>query len=188
MGKMAGVKRLAPAVLAALAMALPAASATAATGGRSHSTIACRNKIVNEWVGTGKIATTFAPACYQAALKYVNGRPDLQEYSSMADDIRQALQASKERKLGKSVPSFVVNKKFEKGSTKVAFTTTDEGGTKVRIPTPPGDRGPQGPSAAPSTAASSSSGLPTPVIVLGAIAIALIAAGAIGAGLRARRR
>lgn len=187
---MARVKRLAPAVIAALALALPAAS-VAATGGRSHSTTACRNRIVNEWVGTGKIATTFAPRCYQAALKYVAGRPDLQEYSNFSDDIRQALQAAKERKLGKSVPSFVVNKKFEKTSTKVRFTTTEEDGTQVRIPVPkdPGGGGPQGPSAVQATpTSSSSSGLPTPVIVLGAIAIALIAAGAIGAGLRARRR
>jgi hypothetical protein len=183
---MGGVKRYASLVLAALVLAAPAAAAkkpttTTAKKAGGKGSVACRNRIINQWEGTGKISTNFAPACYKLALNYVKGHSDVQEYSSLGDDIRLALQAALERQRGEKVPARV-GKHYGKPAN-VGFTTSTEAGPTKKPP-----KGPGGGSPSAATDTSSSSGLPLPVIILGALAIALVAAGAIGAGLRARRR
>jgi hypothetical protein len=79
---MARVRRSLLFCLAVLALAVPAGADAA----KKPSTTACRNKIINQWEGTGKIKTTYPIACYKAALKYVHGKADISTYSSLRRD------------------------------------------------------------------------------------------------------
>lgn len=187
------MKLLASAVVAALALAGSALAAsppkahpttqttehsTTTRSTTTHSTVACRNRIINQWEGTGKIATTFAPDCYRSALKYLEGRTDLKTYSSLGDDIRLALQASQQRAEGKKVP-LSVGKHYGKTpqSQQVGFTTST-----IAVPTKSPPKG------AAREVADAASGTPLPILILGGVALALIAAGAIGTGVRYTRR
>lgn len=178
------MKRLVVLCLAALVLAGPvSAGAHAAT----PSTTACRNKIINEWEGTGRIRTTYPLACYTAALAYVKKQADLSTYSSIAADIRAALLARKARAEGKTAPTFVG--KPVKHSTTTTGTTTGPGSGG----TGSGGSGTGGPATGGTTLSSEtstggSSGTPLPVLILGGVAIVLVAAGAIGTAVRHRRR
>lgn len=144
--------------------------------------VACRNKIINEWEGTGKIETTHPVECYRAALTFVSGHADLTEYSSLSDDVRLALQAALSRSHGHKVP-LLVGKHYGKGGSihPVGLTTTAN-----HKPPPNGKDSTLPTSAAADTG--SGSGTPLPVLILGGLALALIAAGAIGTGVRYKRR
>lgn len=188
--------------LTVLALAIPAAAVAKAP----PSTTVCRNRIINEWEGTGKIATTFPVACYKAALSFVNGQQDLKTYSSLADDIRLALAARLQRAKGQSVPSFVGKHGKTSSSTTTSTTPVSGGSTGGGTTVGTGSKGESGVKggngkgpriqrgggdittvAAPGTT-STSSGTPLPIIILGAVAVALVAAGAIGTGIRHQRR
>jgi len=193
------VKRLLLAATAALVLAAPAtatprhandSTTTAATTTESATTklspaalVVCRNKIINEWEGTGKIETTHPVECYRAALAFVSGHADLTEYSSLSDDVRLALQAALSRSHGHKVP-LLVGKHYGKGGNihPVGLTTTG----KNHKPPPKGKDSTLPTSAATDTG--SGSGTPLPVLILGGLALALIAAGAIGTGVRYKRR
>lgn len=185
---MARVRRYLLSGLAVLALVVPAG----ATAAKKPSTTVCRNKIINQWEGTGKIKTTYPIACYKAALKYVHGKADISTYSSLSDDIKLALQAALERKKGdKQVPLDVgkhyngKNTTGSKGGGTTTKTTTTTGGVTISKP-PRGGAGGTPQSASPTS--DSGSGTPLPILVLGGVAIALIAAGAIGTGVRYQRR
>jgi hypothetical protein len=174
--------------LAALALVVPAGAAAA----KKPSTTACRNKIINQWEGTGKIKTTYPVACYKAALKYVDSKADISTYSSLGDDIRLAMQAALERKKGEKNVPLDVGKHYNTSNTggaakggKGSNSTTT---SPVTISKPPrGGAGGGTPSSA-SPTSDSGGGTPLPILVLGGVAIALIAAGAIGTGVRYQRR
>ncbi|MBA3841776.1 MAG: hypothetical protein H0X39_04010 [Actinobacteria bacterium] len=150
--------------------------------------VPCRNKIYNDWYHDGKIASTYPLACYRDALTHVRG--DLKVYSSLTDDIRSALQAAIARKNGKqnvpdqvgkgttptrTIPVLVDtnNQTTKTKTTSVATTTTSSNDTVSQGPTvPPADSG---------------GGIPLPLIVLGALAILLAGAGAVGMIVKRRR-
>src|SRR4029077_3228772 len=127
----------------------------------------------------GKIASTYPLACYRDALKHIP--PDAQVYSSLNDDIQAALRAAIRRSHGLVAPRVVGH-----GLTAV------DGGTVSGQPVPvsntdPHDPVPGGTTVAAAVAApvtDSSSSVPIPLLVLGGLAIALAAAGAIGLGVR----
>ena len=175
------MKRLALLVLALAAFAPATANAA----------VPCRDKIYNDWYGDGKIATTYAPSCYRAALKHIPA--DARTYSSLADDIRSALQGALRREHGSTnVPAQVgkggnggvegVTKTLKPSKQRVSRTTSTP-----RVQTTPSDQQ-QTTIAAPSSSTDGSSGIPTPILILGALALLLAAAGAVGAGLKHRRR
>lgn len=153
----------------------------------------CRDKIFNDWYKDGKVASTYPLSCYRDALKHIP--PDVGVYSSLGDDIRLALQAAVNRGHGQKVPDQVGGTQLA-SSTNPTTTTTSTPTTKRR----PTDTAPTSPdpgnvphtsqtrttSIAP--ASSSSSGPPLPVLVLGGVAVALVAAGGIGLGVRRFRR
>jgi hypothetical protein len=181
------VKRLAVLCLAALALAGPVGAAAHAA---TPSTTACRNKIINEWEGTGRIKTTYPVACYTAALAYVKKQADLSTYSSIAQDIRAALLARKARAAGKTAPTFV-GKPVKHTTTTTSGTGTDTGpGGPGSSGGGPGSGGPggSGTTLSGTNDTGGSSGTPLPVIILGGVAIVLVAAGAIGTGVRHARR
>jgi hypothetical protein len=170
---MAPMKRLLLfAVLAAIVVAIPA---------RAHAAQPCRNKVFNDWYADGKIASTYPHACYVDALRHIPA--DASVYSSLGDDIRTAMRAALSRSEGKSVPAQVGHGFAALTSGGVKGTETTQ--SKEPHDPAPGSGGPASTVAAGDT--SSSSGLPLPIIILGALALVLAAAGAIGSGLKYAR-
>jgi hypothetical protein len=155
------------ALVAAFAHPAPAAAATP-----------CWKALLNDWYD-GRIDQTYAVHCYNDALKHLPA--DVQTYSSAHDDIQRALQSAiaKERKAGHKV-------------TRNSIVPPSSGPTSGGTGTTPGPTGPS-----PTTGGgrrsgkglshlanklnpASASSLPIPLLVLGALAILLVAAGAAG--------
>ena len=172
-----GVGIAALSIVAAVARPVPAAAATP-----------CWKALLNDWYD-GRIDNTYPLHCYSDALKHLPA--DVQTYSSAHDDILRALQNAKAelRKNGTKItpntpvppagkPPTKTTGNGKNGSTTSSTTTTQ----------PPGRKPPGGglPSAVDKVNHSSPSSVPLPLIVLGALALLLIAAG--GVGLIAKRR
>ena len=152
------------------AVAQPARAASAGTP--------CWKVLLNDWYD-GRIDGTYQRHCYSDALKHLPA--DVSTYSSAHDDILRALQSAiaKQRKAGHAVgantpivPSTGPKKGGGgKGGTTTTTTTTTgpDKGTGLAGKLNPG----------------SPSSLPVPLLVLGGLALLLVAAG--GAGLAVKR-
>jgi hypothetical protein len=164
---------VAVALVAAFAHPVPAAAATP-----------CWKALLNDWYD-GRIDKTYAVHCYNDALKHLPA--DVQTYSSAHDDIQRALQSAiaKQKKSGHKVSQNSLVPPSSGGPT--------SGGTGTG--TTPGPAGPTGPTPtvgggrnsgkglghlANKLNPASASSLPIPLLVLGALAILLVAAGAAG--------
>jgi hypothetical protein len=170
-------------------LALLAFAAALFAPATSNAAVPCRDRIYNDWYKDGKIASTYPIGCYRDALKHVPA--DARTYSSLADDIRAAEQGALERLHGKkNVPA-----QIGKGGTGAVSPATatlprngngsgnvGKGGTGQVT-----DTTQTGAVAAPASS-SSGGGIPLPILILGGIALALVAIGAIGAGARRFRR
>jgi hypothetical protein len=164
----------------------------------------CRNKIFNDWYADGRIASTYPHACYVDALHHIP--PDADEYSSLRADITDAMHAGVRHAQGKAVPK-QVGAGFAPNTVLVTSRTKPSTRSAPHDPAP--SSVPQGPKSstqsanaepngvagtngsATAAAGTGSAGPPLPVLALGGLALALVAAGAIGAGLkrsRSRRR
>lgn len=172
-------KALTTAAVAAAVLVTHASPAAAATP--------CWKKLLNDWYD-GRIDNTYPLHCYSDALKHLPA--DVQTYSSAHDDILRALQNAKAelRKNGtKITPNTPVPPAGKppktKGNGKNGTTTSSTTTTQ-----PPGRKPPGGglPSAVDAVNHSGPSSIPLPLIVLGGLALLLIAAG--GVGLIAKRR
>jgi Alphavirus glycoprotein J len=154
----------------------------------------CWKTLLNDWYD-GRIDNTYPIHCYRDALHHLP--KDVDEYSSAREDITRALQNAKVtlRHEGKSVtPTTPVPPQTggPKGSggpntTKTSTTTPTTTTTSVPTPTPsPGKHSGKGLTRlADKLNPSNPDSLPLPLIVLGGLAILLVAAG--GAGLLAKR-
>jgi hypothetical protein len=146
------------------AVAQPARAASAGTP--------CWKVLLNDWYD-GRIDGTYPRHCYSDALKHLPA--DVSTYSSAHDDILRALQSAiaKQKKAGHSVGAntpIVPPAAPTKGhGSSTTTTTADQGGGGLADKLDPG----------------SPSSLPVPLLVLGALALLLVAAG--GAGLIAKR-
>src|SRR3954447_18914781 len=175
------MKRLLVLSVLALGVALPAQAQAAAP---------CRDKIFNDWNTDGKIASTYPHACYVDALHHVP--PDANVYSSLRDDITAAMRAAVRQLQGEAVP-----KQVGHGFAPHNVLANAKPSSSTPSTTSPHDPAPASvsPAKVPTSvqsssapvAASSSSGTPLPVLLLGGIALALVAAGAVGAGVRQSR-
>ena len=158
----------------------------------AHAATPCRDRIYNDWYPDGKIKTTYPIACYRDALKHIHS--DALTYSSLADDIRSAMQAALAREHGhKRVPAEV-----GKGGSPTRSSTSvhprRRGHSAPPASTDTGSSGPQPVSetlpastvaAGPTSGAGGGGGVPVPLIVLGGFALLLAAAGV--AGVLAKR-
>jgi hypothetical protein len=163
-------------ILVALLAGL-AALAGSALSGTAAAAAPCRDRVFNDWYHDGKIASSYPIGCYRDALKHIPA--DARIYSSLATDINAAMRAALGRQHGKVVPKQVGH------GFKPTKTATDKGaGALIAIgnTSPPHDPSPVG------NIADTTSKAPLPILVLGGIAIALAAAGAIGTGVRYARR
>jgi hypothetical protein len=174
MGNMGTMKwpLLAVVALAIVCVSLPATA---------DAKVPCRNQVFNDWEHDGQIASTYPLACYRDALRHVPTTEQI--YTSLEDDIRAAMQAAIARLQGKKVPSQIGHR----------FTTTNDSSSLVdRRPSrdeqiDPTSTDPTKVSSQLNTAGSSGGGVPVPLIVLGGVALALVASGAVGMLVRRRR-
>jgi hypothetical protein len=151
--------------------------------GTAHAATPCRDRIYNDWYPDGKIGTKYPISCYRDALRHI--RSDALIYSSLSDDIRSAMQAAIARlhhqahvpaQVGKGVP---VSQQSNRPN-EVSLRSTKRppaGPEQTSLPTS---------TLASAPASGSGNGVPVPLLVLGALALLLVAGGA--AGLVARRR
>jgi hypothetical protein len=161
------------ALVAAFAHPAPAAAATP-----------CWKALLNDWYD-GRIDQTYAVHCYNDALKHLPA--DVQTYSSAHDDIQRALQSAlaKQRKAGHKVTqNSIVPPASGRGGGSGGGGTgsgTTPGGTGTTATTGSGRNSGKGLShLANKLNPASASSLPIPLLVLGALAILLVAAGAAG--------
>jgi hypothetical protein len=151
----------------------------------ASAAVPCRNQVFNDWEHDGQIASTYPLSCYRDALRHVPTTDKI--YTSLEDDIRAALQAATARQRGEKVAPEIGHK----------FTTTLTATGPVSVdqrpmhdeqvdPSTPGGGGPKasGPLAATS---SSGGGVPVPLLVLGGVALVLVASGGVGMAVRRRR-
>ena len=172
---------------------------------RAGAATPCRDKIFNEWYHDGKVASTYPLSCYRDALKHVPVQDAV--YTSLSDDIRLALQAAIDRSHGKQVPKEIGNSSTrltssgkQSSTSNTSSPPTSASGKHSKEPT---DTAPNSPdpgemttTTAPTSttpvvaaaATSSSGGVPLPVLVLGGVALVLVASGAVGLGVRRYRR
>jgi hypothetical protein len=158
------MKRLALLVLVLAAVGVPSTA---------HAAVPCRDKIYNDWYADGKIDTNYPIACYKDALAHVP--VDAQIYSNLTADIHAAMQGAISRGHGKTVPAQIGKGNPADKTVKLSSTTPATPATPASSTTT---------LASGATSSGGGSGLPVPIIVLGALAILLAAAGAAGAGIR----
>jgi hypothetical protein len=161
-------------VLAQSALAAPPTT-TAPVGATGKK---CWSTLIKDWYD-GRIDDTYPVHCYKDALK--NLPPDVRTYSDAYDVISRALAAATRGKTSVDPDSLIPPPaQASGGKTDTNSTTTTTGGGfgndgGSAAPPPlgqlPGDRG--------------ADGVPVPLLILGGLALLLVAAGA--AGLVARR-
>jgi hypothetical protein len=173
------MKRILIPVLALAAVLLVGLAAPATSG----AAVPCRDRIFNDWYHDGKVASSYPTSCYRDALKHIPA--DARTYSSLATDIRSAMLASVRRQHGKPAP-----KEVGHGMTPAGQLVSGPGTGKDPAPGHVPDVAPPGATGSAPVADSSSGGssTPLPILVLGGLALALAAAGAIGTGVRYARR
>jgi hypothetical protein len=173
-----------------------AVAAVALVGGLARPVTAsaatpCWKTLLTDWYD-GRIDSVYPLHCYTDALKHLP--PDVQTYSSAHDDIERALQSAK-AKLKKrglaigpntKIPPSGGGKSHRHKGGKSSPTSTLSTGKLTDTTSLPGRKSKGGLSKlADELNPSSPSSLPLPLLVLGALAILLVAAG--GAGLLMKR-
>jgi len=132
----------------------------------------CGDKILADWFDNGRIDRLYPAHCYEEAIDAIPA--DLRDYANAEEIISRALQASLRNELDEGGPD----------------PTPGDGPTGT--PGSPGDPGdptdPAGPGgeATPDVDTTGISSVPIPLLVLGGMSIALLAAG--GLGYLSRRR
>jgi hypothetical protein len=74
-------------------LAFGVGGASAAPAATSVSSATCWLAVVNDWLDNNRVDRTYAIPCYTQAIQQLNKYPDVQNYSSAADDIHRALLA-----------------------------------------------------------------------------------------------
>jgi hypothetical protein len=80
--------------VAALALLVAVPAAGAAPAATSKATNTCWLDVINDWLDNNRVDKTYPTACYTHAIQTLNKYPDVQNYSSAADDIHRALLAA----------------------------------------------------------------------------------------------
>jgi hypothetical protein len=149
--------------------------------------VPCRDRIFNDWYHDGRVASSYPTSCYRDALKHIPA--DAKIYSSLASDIKSAMLASLRRQHGKAAPKEVghglkaVSQVVVDGQLVSAADARQRPSSAQSLGDPPANATSSGP-----VADTADSGTPLPILVLGGLALALAAAGAVGTAARYVRR
>lgn len=148
---------------------------------RAAAATPCWKVLLTDWYD-GRIDHVYPIHCYTDALKHLP--PDVQTYSSAHDDIERALQSAKAklREEGKAItpntPVPANNGGNPKPPKTSSTSTTETTGTDETTTT--GEPGNQATGPVQDLNNSGPFSLPLPLLILGALAILLVAAGAAG--------
>jgi len=170
-----------------------------AQAGPAAAATPCWKKLLNDWYD-GRIDNVYPIHCYQDTLKHLP--EDISVYSSAREDIQRALQSARAQLLKSkkpagpnalvpaqtattpattAAPPTTTTSKTTSTPTSTAPGGTDAGGGTSS----PGRKPPAGlPGVAQQLNTSSPSSVPVPLLVLGGLALLLVAAGAVGLVLR----
>ena len=159
-----GILRALPALIAVLASALVALSVT----GTAAAATPCGQKVLADWFDNGRVDRLYPPHCYEDAIDAIPR--DIGPYSDAEEVITRALQSSLLGKLAAGGRD----------------PTPGDDDPKAPGPKPNDPTDPTDPRAAPDVNTSGPSSVPIPLIVLGGMSLALLAAG--GLGYLSRRR
>ena len=155
-------------VAAALLATAPAASAKAKT---------CGEKVVDDWYGDGRVDEVFPTHCYLDAIRSLP--VDVKDYSNAEEDIRRALAYAQQHKADpgpRGGPAPTDTDSGPSSSRRRPRWTTREDPT---VPTDTTD--PESDTlATPGVDTSGPSSVPIPLLILGGLALLLLAAGAAG--------
>lgn len=168
-----------------LVVAFAAAGLLAASAGPAAAATPCWKTLLNDWYD-GRIDHVYPVHCYEDALHHLP--TDVQEYSSAHDDIERALLDARlrDRRAGRTeTPGTLVP-----ASTTPRTTTSQPRSTaESQPPLPlPGNHPRAGiERVADELNPASPDALPIPLLVLGGLAILLVAAGGLGALIRRRQ-
>jgi hypothetical protein len=149
-------------VLAALVVSCPAPA------GKSKG---CAKAVVADWYGDGRVDKAFPLRCYREAIRSLP--IDVLDYSNAQQDILRALAFAREGEKARGG-----------GSVDVGESGATGGSGSPGRPNEPGGIGTQS-DASKVVAASGASSFPIPLVILGGLALLLLAAG--GAGYLSRR-
>ncbi len=72
-------------------MLASASAVSAAPAATAKATKGCWLDVINDWLDNNRVDKTYAIPCYTQAIQQLNRYPDVQNYSSAADDIHRAL-------------------------------------------------------------------------------------------------
>jgi hypothetical protein len=78
------------ALAAALAILVSVPAASASPAATLKATKGCWLDVINDWLDNNKVDKIYAIPCYAQAIQQLNRYPDVQNYSSAAEDIHRA--------------------------------------------------------------------------------------------------
>ncbi|HEV2591864.1 MAG TPA: hypothetical protein VGU02_08220, partial [Gaiellaceae bacterium] len=142
---------------------------------------ACWQVLLNDWYD-GRIDGTYPLHCYRDALKHLPS--DVDTYSSARDDIERALQSARiaARRAGRTLSGNTLIQPQTTGTKTTGKTKT--GKNVITIAAPGRKKGGGIAKVADNLNGGGASSLPLPLLILGGLAILLVAAGAAGLGWR----
>ena len=163
-----------PIATSLLVLIASAVAALAVPGTASAKGTTCGQQIVADWFDNGRIDRLYPLHCYEEAIDAIP--KDIRDYADAADVINRALQAALNGKLAQGGPD------PSPGGDRNLGTGNGNGNGNSGN----GKDGGKNPEASGAVDTSGPSSVPIPLLVLGGIALALLAAG--GYGYLSRRR
>jgi hypothetical protein len=160
--------RIASSLTSLLVLLVASVAALTVTGTASAKGTKCGQQIVADWFDNGRIDRLYPLHCYEEAIDAIP--KDIRDYADAADVINRALQAALNGKLDQGGADPTPGKNRNVGTGKNGNDENGNGGAEAS-----GQIDASGPSS-----------LPIPLLVLGGISLALLAAG--GYGYISRRR
>ena len=152
-------------LLSVALVALVSLTSLAVAPGASAKAKTCGEKVVDDWYGDGRVDEIFPTHCYLDAIRSLP--VDVKDYSNAEEDIRRALAYARQHK-----PDPGPGGGLAPTATGPAEPPTSTTGTGDTV-------------AAPGVDTSGPSSVPIPLLILGGLALLLLAAG--GAGYLSRR-
>jgi hypothetical protein len=166
------LRKVLPKLALAVGLVALACGTAAVRPAPAQAATPCWKLLLNDWYD-GRIDQTYSVHCYKDALKHLPA--DVQTYSSAHDDILRALQTAIAKQKQSNKP---VGENTPVPPASGGGSGSGSGGSGTTTTTGGGNEGNDG--LAGKVAADDPSSVPTPLLILGGLALLLVAAGAVG--------
>ena len=161
---------------AALAAIVALTALSLLVAGPASAAESCGKKVIDDWYADGRVDGTYPPYCYDDAIEILPR--DVRDYSSAKDDITRALQ---NRLNNKPAPPATTDPTPGDDEPPAKTATNGTPGGKNDPPTTTTKFGdPGGGEASPPLDTAGADSVPVPLLVLGGLALLLVAAGSAG--------